>query len=214
MLTQFQGLSFWTLSLFDGSVLTFSRTAIVVYQLFYKMALGSSFTAGDIVTFLSKVSLGAYVPWVIQLHIGYQSMMIQIISFSVFSRVAVGLAFGIASVLWLGFMFNDTVIEITLTLAVSYIAYFTVRYPCTSCFFYFFHCIESICENLEIHQNMSRVPYQHALLNLQQSKICSPNLRTSTPKCSNSHTRIINGWFDSVKRSPTVIICRIIAFEF
>jgi len=37
-----------------------------------------------------------------------------------------GLAFGIASVLWLGFIFNDTVIEIALTFAVSYIAYFTV----------------------------------------------------------------------------------------
>ncbi|KDO42654.1 hypothetical protein CISIN_1g0011162mg, partial [Citrus sinensis] len=38
-----------------------------------------------------------------------------------------GLAFGIASVLWLGFIFNDTVIEIALTLAVSYIAFFTAQ---------------------------------------------------------------------------------------
>ncbi|XP_030959880.1 sodium/hydrogen exchanger 7 isoform X3 [Quercus lobata] len=43
------------------------------------------------------------------------------------SRVGIGLAFGIVSVLWLGFIFNDTVIEITLTLAVSYIAYFTAQ---------------------------------------------------------------------------------------
>lgn len=43
------------------------------------------------------------------------------------SSVGIGLAFGIASVLWLGYIFNDTVIEIALTLAVSYIAYFTVR---------------------------------------------------------------------------------------
>nr|GMD79502.1 sodium/hydrogen exchanger 8 isoform X1 [Ipomoea batatas] len=41
--------------------------------------------------------------------------------------VAIGLAFGVASVLWLGFIFNDTVIEITLTLAVSYVAYFTAQ---------------------------------------------------------------------------------------
>lgn len=41
--------------------------------------------------------------------------------------VAMGLAFGITSVLWLGFIFNDTVIEISLTLAVSYLAFFTVR---------------------------------------------------------------------------------------
>ncbi|XP_026662993.1 sodium/hydrogen exchanger 7 isoform X2 [Phoenix dactylifera] len=38
-----------------------------------------------------------------------------------------GLAFGVASVLWLGFIFNDTVIEITLTLAVSYLAFFTAQ---------------------------------------------------------------------------------------
>lgn len=42
------------------------------------------------------------------------------------SSVGIGLAFGIISVLWLGVIFNDTVIEITLTLAVSYIAYFIV----------------------------------------------------------------------------------------
>lgn len=40
--------------------------------------------------------------------------------------LGIGLAFGIASVLWLGLIFNDTVIEITLTLAVSYVAFFTV----------------------------------------------------------------------------------------
>lgn len=41
--------------------------------------------------------------------------------------VGIGLAFGIASVLWLKFIFNDTIIEITLTIAVSYFAYYTVR---------------------------------------------------------------------------------------
>ena len=37
-----------------------------------------------------------------------------------------GIAFGLVSYLWLGYIFNDTVIEITLTVAVSYLAYFTV----------------------------------------------------------------------------------------
>nr|XP_011463505.1 PREDICTED: sodium/hydrogen exchanger 7-like isoform X1 [Fragaria vesca subsp. vesca] len=41
--------------------------------------------------------------------------------------VGIGLAFGVISVLWLGFIFNDTVIEITLTVAVSYVAYFTAQ---------------------------------------------------------------------------------------
>ncbi|KAL6847481.1 hypothetical protein ACP4OV_023334 [Aristida adscensionis] len=68
--------------------------------LFYRMVLGTSFDAGSIIKFLTKVSLGA---------------------------VALGLAFGIVSVLWLGFIFNDTIIEIALTLAVSYIAFFTAQ---------------------------------------------------------------------------------------
>ena len=39
----------------------FYRTAIVVYQLFYRMVLGRTFDAGSIIKFLSEVSLGAYV---------------------------------------------------------------------------------------------------------------------------------------------------------
>jgi NhaP-type Na+/H+ or K+/H+ antiporter len=46
--------------------------------------------------------------------------------FCLFS-VGIGLAFGIASVIWLKFIFNDTVIEITLTIAVSYFAYYTAQ---------------------------------------------------------------------------------------
>ncbi|KAL2557784.1 Sodium/hydrogen exchanger 7 [Forsythia ovata] len=75
-------------------------TAIVVYQLFYRMVLGWRYNWGAIIKFLAQVSLGA---------------------------VGIGLAFGMASVFWLGFIFNDTVIEITLTLAVSYVAYFTAQ---------------------------------------------------------------------------------------
>ncbi|OAY77908.1 Sodium/hydrogen exchanger 7 [Ananas comosus] len=87
-------------TIIEGESLMNDGTAIVVYQLFYQMVMGQSFNMGDIIKFLSQVTLGA---------------------------VAVGLAFGIVSVLWLGFIFNDTVIEITLTLAVSYIAYFTAQ---------------------------------------------------------------------------------------
>ncbi|KAJ8635853.1 hypothetical protein MRB53_010120 [Persea americana] len=87
-------------TIIEGESLMNDGTAIVVFQLFYKMVLGRSFTAGAILKFLTQVSLGA---------------------------VAVGLAFGLTSVLWLGFIFNDTVIEIALTLAVSYLAYFTAQ---------------------------------------------------------------------------------------
>ncbi|XP_042501434.1 sodium/hydrogen exchanger 8-like [Macadamia integrifolia] len=87
-------------TIIEGESLMNDGTAIVVYQLFYQMVLGRSFNVGDIIKFLTQVSLGA---------------------------VGIGLAFGIASVFWLGFIFNDTVIEIALTLAVSYIAYFTAQ---------------------------------------------------------------------------------------
>ncbi|KAG8382645.1 hypothetical protein BUALT_Bualt05G0098900 [Buddleja alternifolia] len=87
-------------TIIEGESLMNDGTAIVVYQLFYRMVLGWNFNWGALIKFLSQVSLGA---------------------------VGIGLAFGIASVLWLGFIFNDTVIEITLTLAVSYIAYFTAQ---------------------------------------------------------------------------------------
>ncbi|XVE91879.1 hypothetical protein REPUB_Repub01dG0049300 [Reevesia pubescens] len=84
----------------DGESMMNDGVAIVVYQLFYKMVLGQSFNWDAIIEFLAKVSLGA---------------------------VGIGIAFGIASVLWLGFIFNDIVIEIALTLAVSYITYFTAQ---------------------------------------------------------------------------------------
>ncbi|GKU97561.1 hypothetical protein SLEP1_g10697 [Rubroshorea leprosula] len=87
-------------TIIEGESLMNDGIAIVVYQLFYKMVLGQSFTWATIIEFMAKVSLGA---------------------------VGIGIAFGIASVLWLGFIFNDTVIEIALTLAVSYVAYFTAQ---------------------------------------------------------------------------------------
>ncbi|KAG0469711.1 hypothetical protein HPP92_016411 [Vanilla planifolia] len=87
-------------TIIEGESLMNDGTAIVVYQLFYKMVLGESFNVGSIIQFLSRVSLGA---------------------------IALGLAFGIASVLWLGFIFNDAVIEIALTFTISYITFYTAQ---------------------------------------------------------------------------------------
>ncbi|KAF6168632.1 hypothetical protein GIB67_005244 [Kingdonia uniflora] len=87
-------------TIIEGESLMNDGTAIVVYQLFLQMVLGKHFNTGEIIKYLTQVSLGA---------------------------VGIGLAFGVLSVLWLGFIFNDTVIEISLTLAVSYIAYFTAQ---------------------------------------------------------------------------------------
>ncbi|XP_010527835.1 PREDICTED: sodium/hydrogen exchanger 7 isoform X2 [Tarenaya hassleriana] len=87
-------------TIIEGESLMNDGTAIVVFQLFFKMVMGHNSDFGSIIKFLTQVALGA---------------------------VGIGLAFGIASVLWLGFIFNDTVIEITLTLAVSYFAYYTAQ---------------------------------------------------------------------------------------
>ncbi|MCD7454418.1 Son of sevenless 1 [Datura stramonium] len=87
-------------TIIEGESLMNDGTAIVVYQLLFRMVTGWTFNWGGVIKFLVQVSLGA---------------------------VGVGIAFGIASVLWLGFIFNDTVIEISLTLAVSYVAYFTAQ---------------------------------------------------------------------------------------
>ncbi|KAM7269962.1 hypothetical protein ACFE04_029176 [Oxalis oulophora] len=87
-------------TIIEGESLMNDGTAIVVFQLFFQMVMGKGFTWAEVIKFLAQVSLGA---------------------------VAIGVAFGVASVLWLGFIFNDTVIEIALTLAVSYITYFTAQ---------------------------------------------------------------------------------------
>ncbi|XP_057417543.1 sodium/hydrogen exchanger 7-like isoform X2 [Lotus japonicus] len=87
-------------TIIDGESLMNDGVSVVVYTLFYRMVLGETFNWVAVIKFLAQNSLGA---------------------------VGIGLAFGIASVLWLGFIFNDTVIEISLTLAVSYLAYFTAQ---------------------------------------------------------------------------------------
>ncbi|XP_054823736.1 sodium/hydrogen exchanger 8-like isoform X4 [Prosopis cineraria] len=87
-------------TIIEGESMMNDGVAMVVYTLFYRMVLGESFSWVAVIKFLSEASLGA---------------------------VGIGLAFGIASVLWLGYIFNDIVMEITLTLAVSYVAYFTAQ---------------------------------------------------------------------------------------
>ncbi|KAJ4849261.1 Sodium/hydrogen exchanger 7 [Turnera subulata] len=87
-------------TIIEGESFMNDGVAIVVYQLFYHMILGEKSSWGFVFKFLALNSLGA---------------------------VGIGFAFGILSVWWLGFIFNDTVIEITLTFAVSYIAYFTAQ---------------------------------------------------------------------------------------
>ncbi|KAJ9546884.1 hypothetical protein OSB04_019427 [Centaurea solstitialis] len=84
-------------TIIEGESLMNDGVAIVVYTLFFRMVTGSSFSWETVIKFLATASLGA---------------------------VGMGVAFGLVSYLWLGYIFNDTVIEITLTVAVSYLAYF------------------------------------------------------------------------------------------
>lgn len=73
---------------------------VVIFQLFLKMVMGSTSDWGFIIKFLAQNSFGA---------------------------VGIGVAFGIASVFWLRFVFNDIVVQITVTLSVSYFAYYTAQ---------------------------------------------------------------------------------------
>ncbi|CAF2083156.1 unnamed protein product [Brassica napus] len=74
--------------------------SVVVFQLFLKMVMGSTSDWSFIIKFLTQNSFGA---------------------------VGIGVAFGIASVFWLRFVFNDIVVQITVTLSVSYFAYYTAQ---------------------------------------------------------------------------------------
>ncbi|KAG9443984.1 hypothetical protein H6P81_015324 [Aristolochia fimbriata] len=89
-------------TIIDGESMMNDGFSIVVFQLFYQMVLGQGFNIGTIIKYLLQVSLGA---------------------------VAVGLVFGLLTILCLRFSSNDTIIDVatTMTLAVSYITYFTAQ---------------------------------------------------------------------------------------
>nr|XP_016487886.1 PREDICTED: sodium/hydrogen exchanger 8-like [Nicotiana tabacum] len=84
----------------EGESMMNDGAAIVVYQLFYRMVLGKSSGWVAVLEYLAEGSLGA---------------------------VIIGLVFGMASLFWLRFVYNDTLIDFSLALTVSYIAYYTAQ---------------------------------------------------------------------------------------
>ncbi|CAI5491589.1 unnamed protein product [Closterium sp. Naga37s-1] len=87
-------------TIIDGEALMNDGTAIVVFQLFLRLTLGYSYGIGDVIGFLFKVTLGG---------------------------VGLGMAFGVVSLLWLRTVFSDHVIEITISLTASYMAFFVAN---------------------------------------------------------------------------------------
>ncbi|XP_031387662.1 sodium/hydrogen exchanger 7-like isoform X2 [Punica granatum] len=87
-------------TIIEGESMMNDGASIVVYRLFYNMMLGKHFNWEAIGKYLTIATSGA---------------------------LGIGIAFGIATILCLDFVFNDPMINLSLTLAGSYIAYFVAQ---------------------------------------------------------------------------------------
>ncbi|GAQ86569.1 Na+/H+ antiporter [Klebsormidium nitens] len=85
-------------TIIEGESLINDGTAIVVFRLFYRIVFGSKFNFVNTIVYFMQISFGG---------------------------VAMGIAFGLVAIMWLGFVFNDTLIEITITVSAAYMVYFT-----------------------------------------------------------------------------------------
>ncbi|CAI5527564.1 unnamed protein product [Closterium sp. Naga37s-1] len=87
-------------TIIDGEALMNDGAAIAIFQLFLQLVLGYSFSPGGIIAFMCRVFFGG---------------------------IALGMAFGVVSLLWLRTVFNDYIIEITITICGSYMAFFVAN---------------------------------------------------------------------------------------
>lgn len=102
------------------------------------MMLGRHFSWEAVVKYLTLATVGAYVSPLLRFmcilfilfkigesYRGFFSPMLEK-DILFYYRLGIGIVFGTALVLWLALVFNDPMINLSLTLAVSYIVYFTV----------------------------------------------------------------------------------------
>ncbi|KAL9685164.1 hypothetical protein QQ045_022611 [Rhodiola kirilowii] len=109
----------------EGESMMNDGVSMVVFQLFYRMVIGQASDWTSILKFTTLASAGSYVNQYTNCCFLYVLFLTLIfyICFSIF----IGVAFGASIMLWLGLVFSDIVLDLALTLSVSYIAYFVAQ---------------------------------------------------------------------------------------
>lgn len=87
------------------------------------MDFGQGFDWFAVLKFLTLASVGAWIPLLICTVVKY-ILSVYLTQVFVWFSIGIGVVFGVASIYCFRYIFNDAVIEPSLMLAVSYIAYF------------------------------------------------------------------------------------------
>ncbi|KAI5677920.1 hypothetical protein M9H77_08870 [Catharanthus roseus] len=110
-------------TIIEGESIINDGASLVVFQLFYRMDFGQGFDWFAVLKFLTLASVGAWIPLLICTVVKY-ILSVYLTQVFVWFSIGIGVVFGVASIYCFRYIFNDAVIEPSLMLAVSYIAYF------------------------------------------------------------------------------------------